>query len=462
MRAFDLNIDTILESWTVADALREIIANALDEQALSRSADAAIEELGEGHWRIQDYGRGLRVEHFTQNESEEKRAAEGIIGKFGVGLKDALATLERHRVSVTIRSSHGTFRPVRAGKHGFENLETLHVNAAPPPEGLVGTEFVLEGLQRADVEQAKAYFLRFSGERVLETTRYGQVLDRGAGPARIYVNGVRVAEEENMLFSYNVTSLTKAMRDALNRERTHVGRSAYSERLKSMLLTCKSYEVATRLVEDLQRYRSGDRHDELNWIDVQAHACALLNTSERVVFSTASELEATPDSAYRAKQDGYRLVVVPDDLSHKIDGQRDASGQPIRTVTQYEVEFNDSFAYDFIDEAALSADERAVWALKDSVFEAVGDSPQVRAVVISETMRLDHGFEAVGLWNGTEGRIIVRRDQLQCPESFTGTLLHELAHARSGASDMTRAFEEELTALLGTLAARLSDARYRP
>lgn len=35
VRQFDLNIERVLEHWTVAHALREVIANALDEQALT-------------------------------------------------------------------------------------------------------------------------------------------------------------------------------------------------------------------------------------------------------------------------------------------------------------------------------------------------------------------------------------------------------------------------------------------
>ena len=36
-RAFDLNVGTVLDHWTVEFALREIIANALDEQVLTQS-----------------------------------------------------------------------------------------------------------------------------------------------------------------------------------------------------------------------------------------------------------------------------------------------------------------------------------------------------------------------------------------------------------------------------------------
>jgi len=38
-QAFDLNIEKVLEHWTVPFAIRELIANALDEQALTGTAD---------------------------------------------------------------------------------------------------------------------------------------------------------------------------------------------------------------------------------------------------------------------------------------------------------------------------------------------------------------------------------------------------------------------------------------
>ena len=35
MKAFDLNMEDVLENWEVYHAIREIIANALDEQLIS-------------------------------------------------------------------------------------------------------------------------------------------------------------------------------------------------------------------------------------------------------------------------------------------------------------------------------------------------------------------------------------------------------------------------------------------
>ena len=69
MREFDLNIERVLENWTVAHALREVIANALDEQALTETAEPEIFRDDPGRWHVRDWGRGLRYEHLTQNEN---------------------------------------------------------------------------------------------------------------------------------------------------------------------------------------------------------------------------------------------------------------------------------------------------------------------------------------------------------------------------------------------------------
>ena len=59
---FDLNIEKILESWDPYHALREIIANAIDEQLLTQSEDIKIHKDGNGNWYVQDFGRGLKYE----------------------------------------------------------------------------------------------------------------------------------------------------------------------------------------------------------------------------------------------------------------------------------------------------------------------------------------------------------------------------------------------------------------
>ena len=100
VKEFDLNIEKILENWDIYHAIREVIANALDEQILTRTKQIGIRKTEDGWWHIIDFGRGLNYHHLTQNENEEKLSNDKLIGRFGVGLKDALATFYRHGVNV--------------------------------------------------------------------------------------------------------------------------------------------------------------------------------------------------------------------------------------------------------------------------------------------------------------------------------------------------------------------------
>src|SRR5947207_13235067 len=113
-------------------AIRELIANALDEHILSASPDIQISQDARGAWHIRDFGRGFRYEHLTQNENAEKLSnANGVIGKFGVGLKDALATLNRQAADVHIRSRYCDISLAAAPQHGFSDIVKLHAAVTP-------------------------------------------------------------------------------------------------------------------------------------------------------------------------------------------------------------------------------------------------------------------------------------------------------------------------------------------
>jgi hypothetical protein len=334
----------------------------------------------------------------------------------------------------------------------------LHAYIHPPSDfNFVGTEFILDGCTDKDIEEAKDLFLRFSGEKILEPTQYGEVLEKKGQAVRIYVNGVKVAEEENFIFSYNITSLTKAIRKALNRERTNVGRSAYSERVKSILLSCKSKIIAKSLVNDLKGYHSGTLHDELKWTDVSVHACKLLNSLEKVVFFTPEELMYAQNMVDEAKSGGYEIVAIPENIKEKIRGLRDISGNLIRDLDQFKKEYNKSFKFKFIDEKDMTPKEREIFRMTDTILSFVGGKPRkVREIKVSKTMRQEsHSFaEAEGLWDPKTGRIIIKRDQLISLKDYAGTLLHEIAHAKSGASDVSGAFEQQLTSLIGMIVSK--------
>ena len=356
-RKFDLNIEKILENWEPFDAVREVIANALDEQILTHTKNIEISKSGT-NWTIRDYGRGIKYEHLTQNENEEKLRNEKVIGKFGIGLKDALATFDRHGIDVLIRSKYGDIRILKTSKAGFDDIVTLHAEISTPSDSnLVGTEVILKKIPDREIEKAKQLFLIFSGDKILESTSFGDLIENST-QAKIYINGVRVATENNFLFSYNITSLNAAIKNALNRERTNVGRTAYSSRVKQILLESKSKEVAQKIVDDLKNYTHGSQHDELTWIDIQQHAMRILSAKEKVVSISTEELITRKDVVDRARDLGYNVVTIPTNLRERIRGQEDIKGRTIVDLNEFNRIDRGSFSFKFVKPNALTNREK--------------------------------------------------------------------------------------------------------
>ena len=456
---FDLNIEEVLEHWTVAHAVRELIANALDEQVLASTADPEITKDDGRRWHVRDYGRGLRQEHLTQRENPEKLEHPRLIGKFGVGLKDALAVLHRREVGIELRSRHADITIGMRPKHGFESISTLHALVDSPSDPtMVGTDAILSGATDMDVDAAKDFFLRFSGEETLDATKIGDILavPRKRTP-RIYVNGLFVAEEPGFLYSYNITALTKGLRKALNRERSNVGRTAYGERIRAILMQARSPGVVRALAEDLSGFASGHIHEELTtWQDVAIHACRALSSVDKVVFVTSSQMFSNGNLIEYASADGLRVIVVPDAVQAKLGSQVDLDGNPMRDLARYATELDESFEYDFVDPADMRTPERRIFEQTDAILQLarIGSRRRlIKEVRISETMRPDpHLAQFEGIWDHKHGRIIIKRSTLRSLVGYAATLLHEAAHVLGGAPDGSLAFEADLSTVAGKVA----------
>ncbi|HXR04587.1 MAG TPA: hypothetical protein VN836_07750 [Verrucomicrobiae bacterium] len=115
MKNFDLNIDKILENWEVFHAVRELIANAIDEQILTNTRKPMIFQDEAGWWHVRDFGRGLRYQDLIQTENPEKLEHANLIGKFGIGLKDALATFDRRPAFTNESAVRARFLKCRIG-----------------------------------------------------------------------------------------------------------------------------------------------------------------------------------------------------------------------------------------------------------------------------------------------------------------------------------------------------------
>lgn len=455
MKKFDLNIEKILENWEPFHAVRELIANALDEQILTKTDNIEIRKEN-GNWLIRDYGRGLNYKHLTQNENQEKTRSTKVIGKFGIGLKDALATLDRNKIPIRIISKYGEITLTKSGKEGFSDITTLHALIEDSAHtDFSGTQVEIIGIKDEEIEKAKKLFLRFSGEEVIESTTRGQIVRKTGKVANIYINGVKVAEEENFLFSYNITRLNATIKKALNRERTNVGRSAYTDTIKKLLLSSSSTEVAEQLGAHFKSINISNSGDELQWIDVQEHAVKILNQSGKYLFITPFDSMRYPDMVDEAKNNGYSIIIITENLKNKIEGRGDLSGNPIVDLGQFISNYNDSFEFNFIEYEQLKESEKRVYDLIPRVVKIFGGMPRkVKEIKISTKMRKDlfANSSTLGCWDDKSKSIVLTRKLLSSTAKFSGTLIHELIHAKTGYDDVTREFENELTKSIGKIA----------
>ena len=366
-----------------------------------------------------------------------------------------MATFDRKSVTVTAKSKHNRITITKSAKQDFEDIVTLHALIEDSAEvDFVGTEFELVGVRDDDIQAAKELFLKFSGERVIESTKYGEVIERIQGVGNIYINGVKVAEEENFLCSYNITVLTAPIKKALNRERTNVGRSAYTDSVKKILLSSTRKEVAEILAADLPKINLGTAHDELTWIDVQEHAIKILNQQGKYLFITAYEAMQHPDMLDQARNSGHEIITIPENLKYKIQDTKDFAGNPIIDFRQFIENYNESFEFIFIAPEMLSDKEKSVYEHTARILDLFGGILyKVKSINISSTMRNDFfgDVETLGCWDGQSISIVISRKVSTSISQYSGTLIHELIHAKTGQPDVSREFEISLTDQIGDL-----------
>ena len=145
------------------------------------------------------------------------------------------------------------------------------------------------------------------------------------------------------------------------------------------------------------------------------HACRVLQTNEKVLFVTAWQMAGDTAQLRYARDDGYRNVVVPEDIARSLGGLTDLNGRPLVDLDRYRNEWNDRLSFTFIEASAMTSAEQGAFGRTREIV-ALADVDLARrktAVLISETMRLNEtGNPVLGVWEAAERRIVIRRGQL--------------------------------------------------
>ena len=160
-------------------------------------------------------------------------------------------------------------------------------------------------------------------------------------------------------------------------------------------------------------------------------------------------------SIYEYLKDEGRIYFNSNDIHQGEYLVKDIEGNTMRDISQYRSEYIESFVFDFVPEDELTTLEKEVFSHKEKILNLIGGKPKVvKEIKISETLRVGSSVCGVaGVWDSSDQQIVIKRSELSDLRSFAGTLLHEIAHAKSGRPDIDQDFELELSNFLGQIVA---------
>lgn len=74
---------------------------------------------------------------------------------------------------------------------------------------------------------------------------------------------MKISEDKNLAFSYNIKKISPRLKNAINRDRKYVSRDAYREDIKRIINNCKEKDVLDTFEEQLRKTYSGNSYSEI-------------------------------------------------------------------------------------------------------------------------------------------------------------------------------------------------------
>lgn len=236
MKTYELPLaQGYVRQWGVAEAVRELIQNAIDSPAEFQWA------FGESSLSITSLGVRLSASDLVLGNTSKADDDEKI-GSFGEGFKIALLVLTRLGLSVEVVNGDVIWTAEFARSETWDS-EVLRINERHNVTGDRGLEFRISGLTDEEVAAVKATCLLMQDPMPCAVeTSLGRILP--ARPGKLYVGGLYVADTE-LEFGYDV----KPHNIKLERDRKTVDGFDLDWLAKNMWFETLRWDDVARLVE---------------------------------------------------------------------------------------------------------------------------------------------------------------------------------------------------------------------
>jgi len=171
--------------WSIENAIRELIQNALDMSRYDISSDRNL--------TITSYG-GTLDENTLLMGNSSKRDDPNSRGKFGDGYKSALLVLCREGIDVVIRNGGDKWIPSLEYSELY-NTECLHITIEYGVYDKEDTvEYILDDLDYYIIENVKGNTLQMQEDYHHHETPYGTILFEPEHKGKIFVGGLYISD----------------------------------------------------------------------------------------------------------------------------------------------------------------------------------------------------------------------------------------------------------------------------
>lgn len=478
--------------WGDKEALREWVSNAFDVTPTGGSVelkkddhDNVILEYDSAPERI------LTIKHLcclgSHEEAIETKKGEGIIGRFGEGIKQANVIFMRKNRWMKIEAVGYTYYPV----WGWDKMaESYLVNTyRVKNKRKKGTKITILNVDEPDVliEDTRKLYLHWRNDyQILFEDEHGnQILseytDDPVGSRCISVNGSRTqiinpqASGPFVLFNYNLHADEQEKEKLVDRDRKFADPSEIRTRAKYILRAlgekeyplvktiCEEYNKSKGAPQDLQSYWSYLDEDKIPVWKKAADEVLRPRESEKIAIA----YHEFKDENLRAL--GFRII----------DWGTAGNSLLSRCGYKYSSDFAEAVGEPRpLERPHASEDEWRVFMeakghlaflMKHYYHES---EDYIDRIVSNKYYNMDGGItiadsfqgceEAedlegiMGMYRGGNDRIYILRDALRNVASATGILIHEFIHKYFDERDETREFENLLTAVSGKAGERWS------
>lgn len=445
-RTIELTVkSTYLPTWAAYEGVRELVQNAKDaerehgaEMTVTHKGDVLVIENAGTQLPIQ----ALLVGHTSKAERRD------LIGQFGEGLKFGTLALVRAGHKMVIRTGAETWTPsIRpSATFGGEPVLTFEIT----PSRLVNkVRIEVHGITAEDWKTFRECFLFLTGRKgddVVETI-YGSLLLAPRMKGRVFVKGIFVQKDEKLDYGYDLSHAE------VDRDRRLIARwdlTGATRRIWEQALAQRP-ELADGFFAALEKGRT-DVEGIASWNVDSLPAPAI--DAAAAAFKARHGEDAVPVKDFGESRDlghlGKKGVVVPEALSAvlaRVLGSTEAVKEQLRAEAAARFAWTD-----------LTPAERDVYDAAERLVaqaQAALDGKPHAGYPIDVVEFRDPAL--LGRYGA--GRIELARTCLASVPQAVEVLVHETAHARTGAGDGEKAHVEEIERLWRTVFAALWSVR---